>query len=1511
MANVGYATLQVIPSVRGIGDELRRQLVAPAGDSGQQAGDAAGGGFSGTFKGALAATGVVAIAAALGAQFMEGFTAALEQTDTKNLLAARLGSSGPEAKRQGDAVGKLFTSGVTENFEQGAEAVREVVRGGLVPPDATVAQLESIGTKMTDVANVFGTDMNLQSQAVSAILKNKLAPDATSALDLITVGFQKLGPNADDLLETFQEYPVQLKKLGLDAQTSMGLFQQGMQGGARDTDIVADALKEFGIRSIDMSQGSQDAYKALGLNAETMSLQIAKGGKGASDGLQTVLDKLRDIKDPVAREAAAVGLFGTQAEELGSSLFKLDPGKARSTFGDVAGAAENLGETLRSGPSYQIKAFTRTMKQGLVDFIGGTVLPALSRAGGVIRTVLAGPLQIVRGAVTAMGAAFKAGGNDVTSSGLAGVFERIGLSARVLVDEVGGGFRAMFAAFKAGGSDVTSSGFAGVMERIGLAARGVADLVQTRLVPALAGVGNMISTRLLPAVTSLVGGVLSTAAALFGRIATILIGTLWPAIIRVYSAFMGALQPILRAVADFVMQRVVPAVQMIGAKLSELVARAQPVISVVTSVVSWLGQMAAAVTGFVVPVLLRLAGPIFSTVFSILGMAIGFIGGVIGAVVTFGRAVGTVAGAVGSAFMWLWNSAIGPAMSGIRTAITVAWSIIRPVLEVGAAVVRKSLGLAFSWLYNSVVKPVWNNIKTAISTAWGVVRPVLAAVAGFLRGTVGAAFSWLYNSIVKPVWNGIKSTISGVWNNGLKPVFDRLKSTVGTIGGSFRTAKDAVAKAWAGIRDAAKGPVNFVLGTVWNDGLLRAWNAIAGWVGLDEHKLKKVKLLARGGTVGTEPGIYNRPTAIVGEGNPRHPEYVIPTDPKYRARALALHAAAGTQLLAGGGVIGTVKDWGSKAIDKVSGVVSGAVDFLTDPGKAMGKLFRPILDKLAGITGGKWGKAISRVPHLAVDGIKSMVTKLIGEGAGAGGDVGGSGVQRWAPVVLQALRMVGQPASLLQTVLRRMNQESGGNPRAINLWDSNAKAGIPSKGLMQTIDPTFNAYAGALRGRGVWDPLANIYASMRYALSRYGSLAAAYNRPGGYANGGNPKPGETFWVGERGPELMRLGSNGATIWDSATSMSMAAGLGPLRGFAKGTTSAAKARAAREAEARRAAAALKRSQAKAKSELPDDLTAFRKALTGSSSDIAKAAAALTKDLKAAGGAGVGLAKSTDKAASKLQQMAGQRDAVRAKVSEAKAYAGEQTKAINDLIGLAQFGEAGSIGELLAGIAGKQSTVRAFQTAIGTAQKKGASKDVISQLAGMGADSKLAGLVANASINDVKALNSLVAQGGKLSSSYGRNMADFMFDAGKDAGKGFLTGLLGQEKAIQAAMIKLGNAAISAIRGKKGLNARSPARALIPTGRDAGAGLVVGMDSTAAAVAAAAVRMADAAVPAGRIEPAMAAPSGMTAAAGLQGGQRVRLVVQGREFEAYVEELADERTAVALTAARRRYTSSRKG
>lgn len=96
---------------------------------------------------------------------------------------------------------------------------------------------------------------------------------------------------------------------------------------------------------------------------------------------------------------------------------------------------------------------------------------------------------------------------------------------------------------------------------------------------------------------------------------------------------------------------------------------------------------------------------------------------------------------------------------------------------------------------------------------------------------------------------------------------------------------------------------------------------------------------------------------------------------------------------------------------------------------------------------------------------------------------------QWIDQAIEVLRENGydikdSDAAIIATMIEK---ESSGNPHAINLWDSNAEAGTPSKGLMQTIDPTFNAHA--LPGHtDIWNPVDNICAGTAYAIDRYGSL---------------------------------------------------------------------------------------------------------------------------------------------------------------------------------------------------------------------------------------------------------------------------------------------------------------------------------------------------------------------------------------------------------------------------------------
>ncbi|MFE4832814.1 transglycosylase SLT domain-containing protein [Streptomyces sp. NPDC056672] len=93
----------------------------------------------------------------------------------------------------------------------------------------------------------------------------------------------------------------------------------------------------------------------------------------------------------------------------------------------------------------------------------------------------------------------------------------------------------------------------------------------------------------------------------------------------------------------------------------------------------------------------------------------------------------------------------------------------------------------------------------------------------------------------------------------------------------------------------------------------------------------------------------------------------------------------------------------------------------------------------------------------------------------------------WINESLDVMAAQGIPGSY-DGIYRNIMRESSGNPSAINNWDSNAAAGTPSKGLLQVIDPTFQAYHVPGTSMDSFDPVANITAACNYAADRYGSI---------------------------------------------------------------------------------------------------------------------------------------------------------------------------------------------------------------------------------------------------------------------------------------------------------------------------------------------------------------------------------------------------------------------------------------
>lgn len=353
--------------------------------------------------------GLAAATAGVGSA-MELASDAIGNEKLNSKLAAQLGATPQMAAEFGHIAGQLYADAYGEDLSQVNDALKSVWQQGLVGEDANDAEIQKVTASVLNLASAFDEDVTGATAAVGTMLKTGLATNAQEAMDILTRGFQQGADKGQDLFDTFVEYPTLFRSLGLDGSEAMGLISQALGAGARNADQVADALKEFQLRAIDGSESTADAYKALGLDAKAMGAQMAEGGEAANQGLATVLERLRGIEDPVKKNAAAVGLFGTKAEDLAQALFAMDPTTAVSSLGQVTGAADQLDQTLNGNTATSLEKFKRGIHEAMVEKAGEAVhwiqenKSTAMIFGGVLGTV-AGAIVAVKVATVAWTAA--------------------------------------------------------------------------------------------------------------------------------------------------------------------------------------------------------------------------------------------------------------------------------------------------------------------------------------------------------------------------------------------------------------------------------------------------------------------------------------------------------------------------------------------------------------------------------------------------------------------------------------------------------------------------------------------------------------------------------------------------------------------------------------------------------------------------------------------------------------------------------------------------------------------------------------------------------------------------------------------------------------------------------------------------------------------------------------------------------------------------------------------------
>lgn len=960
------------------------------------------------------------------------------------------------------------------------------------------------------------------------------------------------------------------------------------------------------------------------------------------------------------------------------------------------------------------------------------------------------------------------------------------------------------------------------------------------VVPLLQPLGQLIASLvsgLLPVLTPIINLIAQTAAAILGQLVQALIQCM-PALQQIVSAvasLLPALMPLIPVWGQLLMAIIPilpPLVNLVAVLVNLLVPVLNFVIRILVSVVT-------TVVGLVIPVV-KLLVTVITWLANAVKPALTAIGAA--AIWLWNVAIGPAFRAIGAVATWLWQSVIVPAFNAIKMALASAWAFMQPVFNAIAGVIRTVLGIAFIFLSN-IVKAAWIAIQIAVKVAWALIRPVFDGISTVLRKVVGPAFQWLRSSVVTPVWNGIKAAISAAWTfirpiwnsikaflvstlgpafrsfktaasaawsglrsaistttGGIKTIFNGLKSALSTVRSAFSTAVAAIKKIWGGIQSAAKTPVNFVIG-VYNKGIVNLVNKLASFAGV-KTRLGAIPALARGGTLDNPmpvgPMKTNGPLAIVGEGRPQWPEYVIPTDPKFRSRAQGLWAAAGRDLggspgkwltgaqqLGGEGLAfarGGILPVQTLAFGGIIGdFVKGIKNFtIGNVEKAAGSVLNKVLG--GNVPGaGVFRDMVAAVPKWVKDTVLGWIKKKVTAGNGLIGGGGFAKALAWAksqsgkPYVWGGVGPGGYDCSGFMSAITnvihghspysrlfstRSFGASGGPGGFVRNANSAFRVGVTNAGVghmagtLNGVNVESNGSQGVHYGPGARGANNGLF-GYRYGLklARGGVLRTAT-----YDSGGLLQPGYTLaYNGTGKAEVVsklaaggKVGSHRDTqTFDPAARLK--AGVGLLKQIT---------------------AAMESSVSK--------IASFFNSLNA---QIKKFYSGATERGMLAWSASIQKAMSA--AATKAADIA-------SKISAAKDYAAGVTSSAKDFASLSNLGAGSSATAIASGLAGRAASLGKFAGQLSQLKARGLNSNLLSQIIGMGAGqgSALAATLLAGDSETLKAINGAQGQIDTLAGKLGNTAANVMYDSGKNAGKGFLSGLYGQQAALNKLMDQLG-------------------------------------------------------------------------------------------------------------------------
>ncbi|MEU1272976.1 hypothetical protein [Streptomyces sp. NPDC005799] len=784
-----------------------------------------------------------------------------------------------------------------------------------------------------------------QAQNSGALATNKVA-DALS----------RLAPNAQAFVNAVLAQREAWRSLKLDVQNTLfaGLGQKFTQLSTAILPSLHAGLT-----------GTATILNQTATNAANAVIQLAKTG-----ALRKLFDGLNDGMRPLTRIPGQIITGLTQISIAASPAF------ARLTTA-AAGVADSISKKLGNA-----------FKSGAMDTAINNAVTIAKQFGKLFADAFATLNNIFKAAAAGGGNALGTLGSvfselrRITSmpevqKALTSIFTAINSIAKLVAGTLGAVIQAALPLLAALAPVITelATKFGPVLAQLASTLGKALTPIIDALLPVVSQIGTII-VQLVQALLPLLQPIGDLLGAIITAIAPV-IQVIGKELVTLVSALAQGLAPIVTAL--------VPIVQMLGMFLGQLapifpqlLAAIVPLIPPLSQLIVSLLQLAMQVIQPLLPLIVTLSTSMATTLAGALGILVPVVTTVIGWITNLADAAKKVVGWIVDGFQWLYDKLVGHSIipdmvNAIVTWFTSLWTGTKQIFTT----LKKWVIDLWNGLWNTV-RSKWDSfysgLKLAISLAWTGIKNMFSGLKTWVTNT------W------SSLWNGAKNTVTGIFNtisskisgfaSGMRTAFSNLKNALGTI--------------WDGVRSKIGNPIKFVVGTVYNNGLRKMWNTIAGKIS-SSLTLPAISLgFNRGGVV---PGSGNSDTVpamltpgerilskqqVAQLGGHRGIDAMLGQDKPTRTGGNPSQSEerrryqGPTQHYASGGIVGTVTSG-------IGNAIGGAVDWAKDlvigglkaaAQKALSSLVRPLI---ARIPGGGFGSLLKGLSNKAVDGMLAFL----------------------------------------------------------------------------------------------------------------------------------------------------------------------------------------------------------------------------------------------------------------------------------------------------------------------------------------------------------------------------------------------------------------------------------------------------------------------------------------------------------------------------------------------------------